>query len=67
MRPQSILSQVGKENWEIECSYNVRGPKCPLTAINREVDDSRIGDSPGCHSLIELNDHPRVEESARGH
>ena len=31
------------------------------------MDDSRIEDSPRCHSLIELNDHPRVEESARGH
>ena len=26
-----------------------------------------MGDSPGCHSVIELNDHPRVEKPARGH
>ena len=52
MGPQSIHSRVGEENWEIECSYNVRGPECPLMAINREVDDSMIGDSLGCHNVI---------------
>ena len=26
-----------------------------------------MGDSPRCHSTIELNDHPGVEESTRGH
>ena len=31
------------------------------------MDDSRIGDSPGCHSVIELNDHPGVEKLARCH
>ena len=67
MGPQSILSRVGEDNWEIECSYNVRGPECPLTAIKKEVDDSTMGDSPGCHSVIELNDHPGIEKSARGH
>ena len=65
MGPLSILSRVSEDNWEIECSCNVRGQKCPLTTINREVDDSMIGDSPGCHSVIELNDHPGVEKPAR--
>ena len=36
-------------------------------AINREVDDSRMGDSPGCHGVIELNDHPWIEKPVRGH
>ena len=26
-----------------------------------------MGDSPGCHSMVELNDHLWVEKSARGH
>ena len=67
MGPLSIHSRVGENNWEIECSCNVSGPNCPLTAINREVDGSRMGDSPGCHSVIELNDHSGVEKLARGH
>ena len=67
MGPQSIVSRVGQDNWEIECSCNVGDPKCPLTAINAEVDGSRMGDLPRCHSMVELNDHPGVEESTWGH
>ena len=67
MGPLSILSRVGEDNWDIECRYNVRGLKRPLTAINREVDEKRMGDSPGCHSVIELNDHRGVEKQARDH
>ena len=33
--------------------------------INGEVDGSRMGDSPRCHSLVELNDHPGVENRCR--
>ena len=29
--------------------------------------DSRMGDSPGCHGVIELNDHPGIEKLVRGH
>ena len=36
-------------------------------AINGEVDGSRMGDSPGCHNMIELNDHSGGEESTWGH
>ena len=25
------------------------------------------GDLPGCHSMVELNDHPGVEKPVRGH
>ena len=67
MGPLSILSRVGEDNREIECSCNVRGPKCPSTSINREVIDSRMEDSPGCHDVKDLNDHLRVEKPARGH
>ena len=60
-----ILSRVGEDNWEIECSCNVGGPKCPLATINREVDGSRMGDLLGCHSMVELNDHSGVEKPVR--
>ena len=62
-----VVSRVGHNNWEIECSCNVGGSKCPLTTINGEVDGSRMGDSRGCHIMVEINDHPGVEESTRGH
>ena len=51
----------------MECGYNISGPKCPLAAINREMDNSRMRYSPGCHGMVELDDHPEVEEPARGH
>ena len=35
--------------------------------LNREMDNSRMRYSPGCHGMVELDDHPRVEEPARGH
>ena len=35
--------------------------------INRVVYDSRMGLSPGCHSLIKLEDHTRVEKPAWSH
>ena len=67
MGPLSIFSRVGKDNQKIKCSYNISGPKYPLTAINREVYGSRIGVSPRCHSLIELDDHSGVEKPALSH
>ena len=67
MGPLSIFFQVGKDNRKIECSCNINGPKYPLTAINREVYGSRMGVSPGCHSLIKLDDHTRVEKPAWSH
>ena len=51
----------------MKCGYNIGGPKCPLAAINREMDNSRMRYSPGCHGMVELDDHPGVEESARDH
>ena len=67
MGPLSKLYRVGEYNWKIECSRNIRGSKCPLTAINREVYDSRIGVSPGCHNLVKLDDHAGVEKLAWSH
>ena len=67
MGPLSIFSRVGKENRKIECSCNISGPKYPLTTINKEVFGSRIGVSPGCHSLIELDDHSGIEKPAWSH
>ena len=51
----------------MECGCNIGGLKCPLAAINREMDNSRMRYSPRCHGIIELDDHPGVEEPARGH
>ena len=35
--------------------------------INGEVDGSRMGDPPSCHSMVELNDHPGVEKPVQGY
>ena len=51
----------------MECGCNIGSLKCPLTAINREMDNSRMRHSPGCHGMVELNDHPGVEEPTWGH
>ena len=51
----------------MECGCNIGCLKCPLVAINREMDNSRMRYSPRCHGIVELDDHLRVEEPARGH
>ena len=51
----------------MECSCNIDGLKCPLAAINREMDNSRMRYPLGCHGMVELDDHQGVEEPARGH
>ena len=67
MGPLSKLCKVGEDNWKIEYSGDIRGPKCPLTVINREVYGSRIGVSSGCHSVVKLVDHTGVEKPAWSH
>ena len=67
MGPLSIFCRVGKDNRKIECSCNISGTKYPLMAINRKVYGSRMGVSPGCHSLIKLDDHTGVEKPAWSH
>ena len=61
----SLLSWPGQSG--NECSCNIGGLKCPLVAINREMDNSGMRYSPGCHGMVELDDHLGVEVSARGH
>ena len=51
----------------MEYGCNIGGLKCPLATINREMDNSRMRYSSVCHGMVELNDHPGVEEPARGH
>ena len=51
----------------MECNCNISSLKCPLGAINREMDNSRMRYPSGCHGMVELDDHLGVEESARGH
>ena len=65
--PQPVVSRVSYDNREMECSCNIGSLKCPLAVINREMDNSRMRYSPGCHGIVELDDHLRVEELARGH
>ena len=65
--PQLVVSRVGLDNREMECGCNIGNLKCPLAAINREMDTSGMRYSPGCHGMVELNDHSGVEEPARGH
>ena len=51
----------------MECGCNIGDLKCPLTTINQEMDNSRMRYSLGCHGMVELDDHPGVEEPAWGH
>ena len=51
----------------MECGCNIDDLKCPLAAINQEMENNRLRYPPGCHGILELDDHLGVEESARGH
>ena len=51
----------------MEHNYNIGGLKYPLAATNREMDNSMVRYSLGCHSMVELNDHSGVEEPTWGH
>ena len=61
MGPLSLIDLVSKDHRQIERSCNVYGPKHPWSTINRKMNSSRIGLSPKGHSVVELDDHPRVE------
>ena len=67
MGPLSLIDLVSKDHWQIERSCNVYGPKHPWSTINRKMNSSRIGLSPKGHSVVELDDHPRVEKPTWGH
>ena len=58
--PQPVVSRVVYSR-EMECGCNIGGLKCALVAINREMDNSRMRYSPGCHGMVELDDHLGVE------
>ena len=51
----------------MECGCNIDGLKCPLTTIHREMDNSGINYSLGCHGMVELDDHPGIEKPVWGH
>ena len=51
----------------MECGCNIGGLKCPLVAIDQEMDNSGMRYSLGCHDMVELDDHSGVEEPTWGH
>ena len=51
----------------MQCGCNIGGLKCPLEPISREMDNNGMRYSPRCHGMVELDDHPGVEEPTRGH
>ena len=44
----------------MESCCDIGGPKYPWPAVDREMKSSRVGLSPGCHRMIELDDDPRI-------
>ena len=50
----------------MECDCNIGGLKCPLVAINQEMDNSGMRYSPGCHGMVELDDHPGGKRTGIG-
>ena len=62
-----IRGQVGKDHRQIECSCDVGGPEYPWPAFDGEMKSIRVGLALGCHRVVELDDHPRVEKSTRCH
>ena len=51
----------------MESYCDVRGPKYPWPAVDREMKSSRVGLSSGCHSVVELGDYPRIIVLTRHH
>ena len=51
----------------MESSCDVGGPKYPWPAVNGKVQSSRVGLTPRCHRMIELDDYPRIIESTWRH
>ena len=51
----------------MESSCDIGGPKYPWPVVDRKMKSSRVGLSPGCHSMIELDDNPRVIVLTRHH
>ena len=51
----------------MEGSYDIGGPKYPWPAVDRKMKSSRVGLLPGCHSMTELDDDPRIIVLTRHH
>ena len=51
----------------MESGCDVGSPKYLWLAVDRKVESSRVGLTPRCHRMIELNDYPRIIESTRHH
>ena len=51
----------------MESSCDVGGPKYPWPAVNRKMKSIRVGLTPRCHRMIELDDYPRIIELMRHH
>ena len=51
----------------MESSCDVGGPKYPWTVVNRKMKSIRVGLSPRCHRMVELDDDSRVIELTQNH
>ena len=51
----------------MEGSSDIGGPKYPWPAVDRKMKGSRVGLSPRCHRIIELDDDPRIIVLTRHH
>ena len=51
----------------MESSCDVGGPKYPWPVVNRKMKSSRVGLTPRCHRMIELDDYLRIKELMRQH
>ena len=67
MGPLSITSRIGEDHYQMEGCCDMGGPKYPWPAINREMNSSRVGLSPGSHRVIELDDDPKLIVLTRHH
>ena len=66
MTPLFVIDRVGEDHRQIERSCNIYGPEYPWSAIDSKMNSSQIGHLPGCHSVVELHDHPGVEKPTWG-
>ena len=67
MGPLPISFQVGEDHRKIKNSCDVRGLKYSWSAVDGEMKSCRVGLALGCHRVVELNDHPRVEKLTSCH
>ena len=67
MGPLSIVDRVGEDNWQMKSSCDIGGSKYPWPTVDIKVQSSRVGLTPRCHRMIELDDYPRIIESTWHH